>query len=116
VFDPTSVKQSGTCRAGKGVDKVKQDLGATLITNYKVWPAVQILNFTVVPLKLQVLLQRVLPPPPRPLLALEPHALSRQALQFPFKSVYLSTACPAPCVVHTAGIDKVSLSIPTSRY
>jgi hypothetical protein len=42
------------CRASQGVQKVKQDLKATLITNYKVWPAVQVLNFSVVPLKLQV--------------------------------------------------------------
>lgn len=41
--------------ANKGIEKVKTELGATLITNYKVWPAVQMLNFSVVPIKLQVL-------------------------------------------------------------
>ena len=43
-------------RANKGIEKVKTELKPTLITNYKVWPAVQVLNFTVVPLKLQVFL------------------------------------------------------------
>ena len=47
--------ESVSALASKGMDKVKGDLGATLVTNYKVWPAVQVLNFTVVPLKLQVL-------------------------------------------------------------
>jgi hypothetical protein len=42
-------------RASQGVEKVKQDIKAVLITNYKVWPAVQMLNFSVVPVKLQVL-------------------------------------------------------------
>ena len=42
-------------RASQGVEKVKQDVKAVLITNYKVWPAVQMLNFSVVPVKLQVL-------------------------------------------------------------
>mmetsp|Transcript_6328 Transcript_6328/g.14862 ORF Transcript_6328/g.14862 Transcript_6328/m.14862 type:complete len:285 (-) Transcript_6328:40-894(-) len=40
---------------GQGVDKVKKELKPTLITNYKVWPAAQLLNFAVVPVKLQVL-------------------------------------------------------------
>lgn len=43
------------CRAQKGVAKVKAELGPTLVTNYKVWPAFQILNFQFVPVKLQVL-------------------------------------------------------------
>lgn len=37
------------------VDKVKTQLGPTLVENYKVWPLVQVLNFAVVPLRFQVL-------------------------------------------------------------
>jgi len=39
----------------EGVRKVRKELVPTLITNYKVWPLAQILNFAVVPIKLQVL-------------------------------------------------------------
>ena len=46
------------------MDKVKTELAPTLITNYKVWPAVQILNFQFVPVKLQVVCP-VRPPPLR---------------------------------------------------
>jgi hypothetical protein len=38
----------------EGVRKVRKELVPTLITNYKVWPLAQILNFAVVPIKLQV--------------------------------------------------------------
>lgn len=59
VWDPVTrnvpVEKCIFYRARQGVEKVKQDLKAVLITNYKVWPAVQILNFSVVPVKLQVL-------------------------------------------------------------
>ncbi|EKX35278.1 hypothetical protein GUITHDRAFT_97867 [Guillardia theta CCMP2712] len=49
------VQQSLSQLVDKAVAKVKHDLVPTLITNYKVWPAVQILNFSIVPVKLQVL-------------------------------------------------------------
>eukprot|EP00960_Hanusia_phi_P075682 768455-Hanusia_phi.AAC.11 len=48
------VQQSISQLADHAVSKVKHDLVPTLITNYKVWPAVQILNFSIVPVKLQV--------------------------------------------------------------
>lgn len=38
-----------------GVSKVKELLWPTLLENWKVWPAVQLLNFSVVPVKYQVL-------------------------------------------------------------
>jgi protein Mpv17 len=47
--------ESFSALASKGVDKVKAELGPTLVTNYKVWPLFQILNFQFVPIKLQVL-------------------------------------------------------------
>ena len=37
-----------------GIRKVQKELKPTLIANYKVWPLAQILNFAVVPVKLQV--------------------------------------------------------------
>ena len=39
----------------KGVENVKPTLKPVLFTNIKVWPAVKILNFPVVPVKIQVL-------------------------------------------------------------
>jgi len=39
----------------QGVQKVKDLLWPTLLENWKVWPAVQLLNFSVVPVKFQVL-------------------------------------------------------------
>jgi len=38
-----------------GVEKVQRDLWPTLLTNWKVWPLVQALNFKFVPPQLQVL-------------------------------------------------------------
>ena len=58
----------------EGVRKVRKELAPTLVANYKVWPLAQILNFAVVPVKLQV--QPPTPPtpphpPPPPLPSLE---------------------------------------------
>ena len=39
----------------KAKDKLHNTLWPTLIENWKVWPAAQILNFSVVPLKYQIL-------------------------------------------------------------
>ena len=39
----------------KGMEKLRTSLWPTLIENWKVWPAAQVLNFSVVPLKFQIL-------------------------------------------------------------
>ena len=55
---PRITKQSVlpiTSLVESGITKVKRNLWDTLLENWKVWPAVQLLNFSVVPVKFQVL-------------------------------------------------------------